>query len=392
MNKGAANPQNPDRLAADDLPIEVFSSERPVELAIIIPAYNERENVAPMLAALETALVGIEWEVIFVDDNSPDGTAEAIRTVAITDRRVRVLERIGRRGLSSACIEGMLSTPASYIAVLDADLQHDESILPEMLRRMKSKQLDIVVGSRKVAGGSTGDFPPTRVWLSSMGSRISRLMLHCEVADAMSGFFLVDRVFFKQVVHRLTGSGFKILLDLATSSPRPVKVEEVPYRFRTRQRGESKLDVNAELEYLFLVVDKVVGRYIPTRFAVFVLVGSLGLVVHLATLGLLYYRLHRGFAFSQALATVSAMTFNFLLNNLVTFRDRRLKGRRLVSGLLTFYAACSIGALTNVSFAQFMLGSGAPWYLAGISGMAISSVWNYGVNTIFTWRRDRTLG
>ena len=391
MTKSAANPQNPDRLPAEDLPIEDFSSQRPVELAVVIPAYNERENVAPMLAALQTALFGIEWEVIFVDDNSPDGTAEAVRAVALTDRRVRVLERIGRRGLSSACIEGMLSTPASYIAVLDADLQHDESILPEMLRRMKSQQLDIVVGSRKVAGGSTGDFPPTRVWLSSMGSRISRLVLHCEVADAMSGFFLVDRAFFKQVVHRLTGSGFKILLDLVTSSPRPVKVEEVPYRFRTRQRGESKLDVNAELEYLFLVVDKVVGRYIPTRFAVFVLVGSLGLVVHLATLGLLYYWLHRDFAFSQALATVSAMTFNFLLNNLVTFRDRRLKGRRLVSGLLTFYAACSIGALTNVSFAQFMLSSGAPWYLAGISGMAISSVWNYGVNTIFTWRRDRTL-
>jgi dolichol-phosphate mannosyltransferase len=365
----------PSRLTADSMPNELFSLGRPVELAVVIPAYNERENVAPLLVALETALVGIEWEVIFVDDNSPDGTAETIRTIAIADRRVRVLERIGRRGLSSACIEGMLSTPAPYIAVLDADLQHDESILPEMLHRMKAKQLDIVVGSRKAVGGSMGDFSSTRVWLSNLGTKIGRLIQHCEISDAMSGFFLIDRNFFQEVVHRLTGAGFKILLDLAASSPRPVRLEEVPCHFRARHRGDSKLDANAELEYLFLIVDKLLGKYIPTRFAVFVLVGSLGLVIHLCTLGLLYYL---------------AMTFNFFLNNFVMFRDRQVKGWRLLSGLLTFYSACSVGASTNIAFAGFVLNSGAPWYVAGISGMAISSVWNYGVNTVFTWRRDRT--
>jgi dolichol-phosphate mannosyltransferase len=380
----------PSRLTADSMPNEVFSLGRPVELAVVIPTYNERENVAPLLVALETALVGIEWEVIFVDDNSPDGTAETIRTIAIADRRVRVLERIGRRGLSSACIEGMLSTPAPFIAVLDADLQHDESILPEMLHRMKVSQLDIVVGSRKVAGGSMGDFSRMRVLLSSMGVRLGRLVRHCEISDAMSGFFLVDRNFLRKVVHRLTGSGFKILLDLVASSPRPVRLEEVPYHFRARQRGDSKLDANAQLEYLFLVVDKLVGQYIPTRFAVFVLVGSLGLVIHLCILGLLYYRAHQDFVVSQMLATILAMTFNFFLNNFVTFRDRQVRGWGLLSGLLTFYLACSVGALTNITFAGFMLNSGAPWYVAGISGMALSSVWNYGVNTVFTWRRDRT--
>jgi dolichol-phosphate mannosyltransferase len=390
MNKKEETGQKLVQPRADDLPFEVFPSGLAVELAVVIPAYNERENIAPLLAALKTVLVGIQWEVIFVDDNSPDGTAETIRAVAISDRRVRVIERIGRRGLSSACIEGMLSTAAPYIAVLDADLQHDESILPEMLYRMKAKQLDIVVGSRKVAGGSMGDFSRARVWLSSCGAKIAKLLQHCEITDAMSGFFLVDRNFFREVVHRLTGAGFKILLDLAASSPRPVRLEEVPYHFRARHRGESKLDANAELEYLFLVVDKIVGRYIPTRFVIFVLVGSLGLILHLATLGLLYFSMHREFVFSQTLATIFAMTFNFLLNNLVTFRDRRVRGWRLVTGLLTFYLACSVGALTNISFARFMLNSGAPWYLAGISGMAISSVWNYGVNTVFTWRRGRS--
>jgi len=235
-----------------------------------------------------------------------------------------------------------------------------------------------------------GDLPHSRVWLSDLGTRIGRLIRHCEVSDAMSGFFLVDRAFFRAVVHHLTGSGFKILLDLIASSPRPIRLEEIPYHFRARQRGESKLDANAVLEYLYLLVDKVVAQYVPTRFAIFVLVGSLGLVIHLATLGLLYYRVQAGFVLSQTLATLLAMTFNFLLNNLVTFRDSRLKGWHLVTGLLTFYLACSVGALTNVSFAQLMFKSGAPWYLAGISGMAISSVWNYGVNTVFTWRRGRT--
>jgi dolichol-phosphate mannosyltransferase len=237
----------------------------------------------------------------------------------------------------------MLSTPAPYIAVLDADLQHDESILPEMLHRMKAKQLDIVVGSRKAVGGSMGDFSRTRVWLSNLGTKIGRLIRHCEMSDAMSGLFLVDRNFFREVVHRLTGAGFKILLDLAASSPRPVRLEEVPYHFRARHRGDSKLDANAELEYLFLVVDKIVGQYIPTRFVIFVLVGSLGLILHLATLGLLFFSTRGEFAFSQTLATIFAMTFNFLLNNLVTFRDRWVRGWRLVTGLLTFYAACSVG-------------------------------------------------
>jgi dolichol-phosphate mannosyltransferase len=365
------------------------SAEAPIELAVVIPTRNERENIALLLAALSKALLGIEWEVIFVDDNSPDGTAEYIRSLATTDRRIRVLERVGRRGLSSACIEGILATPAPYVAVMDGDLQHDESILPKMFQRMKAEHLDIVVASRKVEGGGMGEFSPGRVWLSNLGMRLSKLVCHCEISDAMSGFFLVDRAHFQRVVHRLTGRGFKILVDLLASSSGQVRLAEVAYQFRNRQRGESKLDANVELEYLYLLLDKVIGRFVPTRFVLFMLVGSLGLVVHLCILGLLYYAGRLDFVLSQASATLVAMTFNFLLNNLVTFRDRRLRGWRLATGLLTFYLACSLGALINISFAQFLFHSHIPWYLAGICGVAISSVWNYGVNTVLTWRRSR---
>ena len=364
--------------------------EPPIELAIVVPTYNERENVPVLLAALERVLQGTEWEVIFVDDHSPDGTAEHIRELAATNRRIRVLERIGRRGLSSATIEGMLTTPAPYIAVMDADMQHDESILPRMLDRIKSDHLDIVVGSRNIAGGSMGEFSRNRVWLSNLGTRISRVVCHCHISDAMSGFFVVDRAYFQEVVRRLTGTGFKILVDLLASSARTVRVAEVPYHFRNREHGESKLDVNVELEYLFLLIDKVIGNFVPTRFALFVLVGSLGVIVNLGCLALFYDLAHASFVMSQSAATFVAMTFNFFLNNIVTFRDRRLQGRHLVIGLLTFYIACSVGAFMNVSFAEFLHRSGVvPWYVAGISGTAISSVWNYGVNTVLTWRRSR---
>jgi dolichol-phosphate mannosyltransferase len=367
-----------------------YAARPALELAVVIPTYNELENIPLVLAAVEQALRGIEWEVVFVDDNSPDKTAESIRTLALTNRRVRVLERVGRKGLSSACIEGILATPAPYIAVMDADMQHDESILPKMLERMRSERLDVVVGSRKIDGGSMGEFARERVWLSNFGTRISKLVCRCEVTDAMSGFFLVDRAYFQKVVPRLTGAGFKILVDLLSSSPSSPRIGEVPYHFRNRQRGESKLDLNVELEYLYLLVDKVIGKWVPTRFVIYVLVGTLGLLVHLGVLALLYYRGRVNFTLSQAAATFVAMTFNFLLNNVVTFRDRRLRGWRVVTGLLTFYLACSLGALMNVSLAKFLLDSHVVWYLAGILGMATSSVWNYGVNTIFTWRRSRS--
>jgi dolichol-phosphate mannosyltransferase len=272
---------------------------------------------------------------------------------------------------------------------MDADMQHDESTLPKMLELIRTEHLDLVVGSRNIGSGSMGEFSRSRVWLSDMGNRLSRLVCHCNITDAMSGFFIVDRNYFQEIIHRLTGSGFKILLDMLASSERPIRVAEVPYRFRNRERGESKLDVNVELEYLFLLIDKMIGNYVPTRFVMFVLVGSLGVVIHLSTLALLYHTALLRFVTSQAAATVVAMTFNFLLNNVVTFRDRRLRGWRLANGLLTFYLACSLGALMNVSFAEFLHRHAVPWYLAGASGTMISSVWNYGVNTILTWRRAR---
>ncbi len=377
------------RLTGNLVNVGSESSIHPIQLTVVLPTFNERQNVPILLKKLEGVLAGIEWEAIFVDDQSPDGTSDVVRGIARCNRRVRSIERIGRRGLSSACIEGMMASSSPYIAVMDADLQHDEAVLPLMLQKIVSEKLDVVIASRRVEGGSMGEFAEKRVKLSDLGTRISRLVCHCDVTDPMSGYFVVEAKFIRSVVPRLTGSGFKILVDILASSPTPPSTGEVPYLFRNRQLGESKLDVNVELEYLFLVVDKVIGSWVPTRFVLFVMVGALGVVVHLAVLAPLYLNHRHHFLQAQAIATFFAMTFNFLLNNVVTFRDRRLRGRRLATGLIKFYAACSLGTVINVAFANLLISKGIPWYLAGASGTGISSVWNYGVNTVLTWRRNR---
>ena len=372
-------------MASTSMQREYATSE--LDLAVVIPTYNERENIPELVDRLEQALIGLQWEVVFVDDNSPDGTANVIRHFATADRRIRLVHRIGRRGLSSACIEGILATPADYVAVMDADLQHDERVLPEMLEKLRTLRLDVVVATRNGHGGSMGEFCRSRVWLSKLGSKFSRVACSCQVSDPMSGFFLLNRHFFQEVVHRLHGGGFKILLDMLASCEREVRIDEVGYRFGKRLHGESKLDANAELQYLLLILDKIFKGVLSPQFAMFALVGTSGIAVHLSCLALLYRVLHVDFAIAQVAATFTAMTCNFFLNNIITFHDRRLRGIRLWTGLVAFWAACSFGAWVNVSFARMLLIAHVPWLLAGIGGTVVSSAWNYVMSSILTWQK-----
>ncbi len=365
---------------------ELPAGNREIQIAVVLPTFNERENVAEVIARLSVALAGLDWELIFVDDDSPDGTAEMVSAFALEDRRIRLIRRIGRRGLSSACIEGILATPATFVAVMDADLQHDERILPQMLQKLRAEALDVVVATRNADGGSMSEFSAGRVFLSRLGQRISRVVFRCDLTDPMSGFFLLRRSFFLEVVRGLHGGGFKILLDILATSERPVRLGEIGYHFRNRVYGESKLDVSVAVEYLFLVLSKLTGGAIPTRFVVFALVGASGLIVNLTCLSVLFIKFHLGFSASQAWATLAAMTGNFFLNNQITYRDRRLRGMYALLGLLSFWLACSFGAWANVSVAESLLRSGVPWYLAGFAGTALSAVWNYTVSNLFTWQ------
>jgi len=361
----------------------------PIDLTVVVPTYNERENVAPLVGLLDKALEGVAWEVLFVDDDSPDGTADAVREFASRDARVRCLQRIGRRGLSSACIEGIMASAAPYVAVMDADLQHDESVLPGMLEKLRTDAADVVVGSRYMGGGSTGELASGRVWISRVASALGQLVLKARVSDPMSGFFMLQRVYFDRVAHDLSGKGFKILLDLLASGRHDVRVAELPYRMRARQHGDSKLDTMVVWEYLVLIADKLFGRYVPVRFVLFVGVGMTGVAVHLLILGLLHRLLAVDFLVAQASATLLAMTSNYFLNNVFTYHDQRLYGVALVRGLVTFYLACSIGAVISVEFATFLFERSFPWFMAGFFGAIAGAVWNYAVTATFTWRASR---
>jgi dolichol-phosphate mannosyltransferase len=373
--------------AAAPTPIPIPST-RTAELALVIPTLNEQGNVASLVERLERVLAGIAWEVIFVDDDSTDGTREAIQPIARRDPRVRLLHRIGRRGLASACIEGWLATSAPYIAVIDADMQHDERLLPEMLHALKSEPLDIVVGSRYVEGGGMGQLSAGRVRISGFATRLGRRILRADIADPMSGFFMIRRDAFDRAVRNLSGIGFKILMDLFASSPEPLRYKELAYEFRTRSYGDSKLDTLVAWEYVMLVGDKLVGHIIPVRFLSFALVGGLGLVIHLCVLGVSLRLLGFSFEISQAAATLIAMVSNFALNNVLTYRDLRLRGWDFLRGLVSFFLVCAAGAVANVGVGTVLFDTVAlPWWAAGVAGAVVGAVWNYAVSGVFTWRR-----
>ena len=359
------------------------------ELTVIIPTLNEEGNIAELVERLHRVLSGISWEVIFVDDDSRDGTRGVITRLAATDHRIRLLHRIGRRGLSSACIEGIQASTALYVAVMDADLQHDETLLPEMYAAAKNEEQDLVIGSRYVSGGGIDkDWDKGRANASMFATRLGQFILKMDVADPMSGFFLMRRTAFDAAVRQLSAMGFKILVDVLASSKTPLRVRELPYTFRPRHAGASKLDSQVAWEYLMLLADKTVGQYLPVRFVIFSIVGLIGLGAHLTVLGI-SLKLGVQFVVAQGLATLVAMVGNFSLNNWFTYSDRRLRGWGFVKGLLSFAAVCGIGAVANLGIANFLFGTEqSSWWFAGIAGAAMSSVWNYAVSSVVTLEEE----
>ena len=360
----------------------------PAELSIIIPCYNEQANVATLAAKLDAALAGLAWEAIFVDDDSPDGTAHAVQRLAATDPRIRCIRRIGRRGLASAVIEGALASAAPAIAVIDGDLQHDETALPGMLATLRAGEADVVVASRFAEGGdSEGLAGARRLALSNLGIRLATMMLGTRLSDPMSGYFLLDRTLFERIAPRLTGQGFKILLDLLLSSPDRLRVAEVGVHFRARTEGESKLSPLVLLQFIALLIDKGLGGLVPLRFMAFALVGAFGVLVHLATLAVLS-RVGAGFLAAQTAATLVAMVANFWLNNVITYRDNRLRGGRLWRGLALFMLVCAVGAAANIGIANALYAGGqASRTPAGALGAVIGVVWNYAMSATLVWGR-----
>ena len=365
-------------------PIDILKAGR---VAVIIPTLNEVDNVGPLIASLDTALHNRHYELIFVDDWSTDGTAELVQSIGINRTDVRLIRRFGRKGLSSAVIEGMLSTNADIVAVIDADRQHDERILPDLIDLVASGEADIAIGSRYMKDGSTGDWQAKRVAASQFATFLAQYFLPANVSDPMSGFFAVQRDKVEAAVPFLSSTGFKILLDLISSSPSPLRIVERPYHFRQRVAGASKLDSAVAIDFLFLLVEKTIRRIAPPRLVMFGAVGLLGVAVHLSVLRFSIDVANSSFATAQTAAVMTAIAFNFTLNNAITYRDRKLTGVRWFIGLLSFYAVCGFGALANVGVGILVFSNNPRWWLAGIAGAAVGSIWNFAASSYVTWRK-----
>jgi dolichol-phosphate mannosyltransferase len=375
-----------DLLQTPDRGDEAMTGAAP-ELTVVVPCYNERPNVSVLVRRLASALEGLHWEVVFVDDNSPDGTAAEVRSLAQTDARVRCIRRIGRRGLSSAVIEGALSTSAPFIGVIDGDLQHDETRLPEMLRMLRTDRCDVVIASRYVEGGSSEGLAGNwRHRLSETGIQMAQALLPVRLTDPMSGFFMMRRDAFERNAGKLTGQGFKILLDLLLSDRR-LTVREIPSVFHERVAGESKLDALVLAQFGSLLLDKSLHGLVPLRFLGFAAVGAVGVVVNVSVLEFLRRVAHLDFGTAAVIATVVAMMANFQLNNRITYRDQVLKGRRLWQGLILFMLVCGLGAAANVGIAKTLYQGHLSGVLAGTAGALIGVVWNYAISATLVWRR-----
>ncbi|CAA2138918.1 Polyprenol monophosphomannose synthase [Hyphomicrobium sp. ghe19] len=382
-----AGSQNSDTVISPSVSRGVIANSRP-RLSVIVPTYCEAGNIAAMIAALDASLTGIRWEVIFVDDDSPDGTMRVIRSLGESDDRVRAMRRVGRRGLAGAVIEGMLASGADIVAVVDADLQHDEKLLPRMLSEIESGEADLVIGTRYSQSGEARDgFSTARRLSSELATRLSNLLLRTNVSDPMSGFFMIRRELVDTIAPNLSPGGFKLLLDILASAPAGIRVREIPYVFRPRRVGKSKLDGLVIADFVGLLLSKLAGNWVPPRFFLFALVGTLGLVIHLFALRSAIVIADASFNTAQIFASFVAMTFNFFLNNVLTFRDRRLSGFQAIKGLLIFYAVCSVGALANIGVADLVYSHDTTWWRAGIAGALMAAVFNYAVSSAFTWRR-----
>jgi len=361
-----------------------------IELTIVVPTYNEVENIQSLINVVSEALKDVcQWEMIIVDDDSQDGTADTVRDFAQSDSRIRCMQRIGRKGLSSACIEGILSSSSPYICVMDADLQHDESLLPEMLRELKSGNTNLVIGSRYVEQGSTGSLAKHRVWISKVATRIGRLLFNYPVTDPMSGYFMLKRNLFEKLLRQLSGKGFKLLLDILASSDGMLVYKELPYVMRERSHGKSKLNATVIWDFISLLIDKISGRLLPIRFINFSIVGLSGVFVHLSVLWVSHMIWESEFLPSQTVAVLVAMTSNYFLNNYITYRDQPLKGTAMFYGLFSFYFACAFGALINIALAEFLHERAVVWWVAGTFGAVAGAVWNYAATAIFTWKKSR---
>ncbi|MES2615035.1 MAG: glycosyltransferase [Bdellovibrionota bacterium] len=355
------------------------------QLSIIIPTYNESQNIPVLMDRISQRLAAVDKEVIIVDDNSPDKTWEIARNLSSTYPWIRVIRRLHDRGLSSAVLAGFAVAEGDYLAVMDADLQHDEQILPQFIEQFLLGA-DIVVGSRKVEGGGVQDWSVIRKFISWVATVMAKIALRHPVTDPMSGFFALRKEVYSAHKNEINPKGFKILLEFLARAKNS-NIQEVGYTFKGRVYGESKLSHKVIFDYLKALYELSIGHYIPVRFLKYAIVGFSGLIVSSL---ILFICKQIGFSTAESVAAsieVSIIT-NFILNNYWTFKENQLKKPwPLFRGFVTFQAICLSGAIINQAITlKFSAGDAMNLYIANALGYIVAAVWNYAINVGITWK------
>ncbi len=337
---------------------------------MVVPTYNERGNVEVLVERLRLALEGLAWRVIFVDDDSPDGTADAVKALAAVDARIQCIRRVGRRGLAGAVIEGVLASASPLVAVIDGDLQHDETLLPAMAEALSSGTADLAVGTRFVsADGLAAGLSPIRLMGSRAATWAGRRVLRADISDPVSGFFMIRRDLVERVAPNLSHQGFKILFDIIACQSTSPRIVELPYAFAERVSGTSKLDSRVVADYAGMLLSRLAGGVIPARVFIFGIVASVGLGAHLAVLASAL-ALGQAFIVAQTLAALSILAGATIVDTALTGPARPARLLRVVGwGLL--------GLLANVAVADLAWRHQAVWWLAGLAGASIGAMWTY---------------
>ncbi|MCL0050237.1 glycosyltransferase [Dehalococcoidia bacterium] len=354
-------------------------------VCLIIPTYNERGNILPLVERIHHALSGYDYEILFVDDNSGDETAELI-TALSSQYPVKVIVRKNKKGLASAVVDGLGQATGQIIGVMDADLQHPPEVLPDLLREVQNGA-DIVIASRYIKGGACQGWGLARRIISKGAIFLAHLLLPStrQVRDPVSGFFIFNR----EVVANanLRPTGYKILLEILMEG-KFRNLAEVPFTFRVRTSGASKLNARQQIDYLKHIYSLMKRKGELLRFVKFCLVGLSGVLVHLGLLYLLTEFVGLFYLVSAVISIQSSIISNFTLNNYFTFADRRLPGAKsFLNRLLKFNLVSLAGLGLNIGVLGLLTEVFGIYYLiSALGGIVVAVLWNYLVNTGWTWR------
>ncbi len=360
-----------------------------MRVSIVLPTYNERENVAPLIKSLFTLGSSYDLEIIIVDDNSTDGTINLIKEMSLKDNRIRLIRRVGRHGLASAIKEGLLDATGDFAAVMDSDGQHEPTAIFESIEKLEKEGLDLVAGSRFVGGAEIHGLSSRRQEGSSFANSFARMSLnkrYRHLTDFMSGCFVMDLNKCLPLICKVDVHGFKFLYELLAISEGKISIKEVPLQFQPRIYGNSKLDIAVLWDFLISLMHAFSLRLIPRRAISFGIVGASGVFVQLCTTKVLMSFFLLQFENAIPISVITAATSNYLINNALTFRAQRLKNWFLIKGLIKFLLVASLPVIANVglatSFYQF-ISNNAIW--AQLSGIIVVFVWNYAASSRFVW-------